>query len=63
MKWLIIVLSLWTSFLSVESKQILIGPTVIEGFYSSLVIDMIQVAATILMSFELLFNSICTFIS
>lgn len=63
MKWLIIVLSLWTSFLSVESKEIVIVPTVIEGFYSRLVIDMIQVAAAILISFKLLFNRIGTFIS
>lgn len=63
MKWLIIVLSLWTSFLSVESKEIVIVPTVIEGFYSHLVIDMIQVATAILISFKFLFNRIGTFIS
>lgn len=63
MKWLIIVLSLWTSFLSVESKEIVIVPTVIEGFYSRLVTDMIQVATAILISFKFLFNRIGTFIS
>lgn len=52
-------------FISVSGVQRnvnLDASTVIEGSYSSLVWDMIQVTAPILISFKLLFNRIGTFI-
>lgn len=52
-------------FISVSGVQSSVNfdaPTVIEGSYSCLVCDRIQVAAAILISFKLLFNRIGTFI-